>query len=84
MHGRPIGGSHDIQFDDRPARKGRPDAEDTCIRTDTRRLKTLMGGTSGSGAASSEVMRLVARLIIEDALEGEAPDALGRGSYARR
>jgi hypothetical protein len=29
-------------------------------------------------------MRLVARLIIEDALEGEAPDALGRGCYARR
>jgi hypothetical protein len=28
-------------------------------------------------------MRLAARLIIEDAPEGEAADALGRGSHAR-
>ena len=28
-------------------------------------------------------MRLAARLIIEEALEGEARDALGRGYYAR-
>jgi transposase-like protein len=28
-------------------------------------------------------VRLAARLIIEDALDGEAADALGRGHYAR-
>jgi hypothetical protein len=33
--------------------------------------------------ASSELVRLAARLVIEEALEGEAADALGRGYYAR-
>jgi transposase-like protein len=47
------------------------------------RLKAVMGGTSVSGSGSSELVRLAARLIIEEALEGEASDALGRGSYAR-
>jgi transposase-like protein len=47
------------------------------------RLKALMGGTSESGSGSSDLVRLAARLIIEEALEGEAADALGRGYYAR-
>jgi hypothetical protein len=47
------------------------------------RLKALMGGTGGSGSGILQLVRLAARLIIEEALEGEAADALGRGSYAR-
>jgi transposase-like protein len=47
------------------------------------RLKAPMGRTGGSGSGSSQLVRLAARLIIEDALEGEAADALDRGHYAR-
>jgi hypothetical protein len=47
------------------------------------RLKALMGGTGGSGSGSARLVRLAARLIIENALQGEAADALGRGVFAR-
>ena len=47
------------------------------------RLKALMAGTSESGEVRSELVRLAARLILEEALEGEAADALGREYYAR-
>lgn len=47
------------------------------------RLKTLMEGKSEASGSSSELVRLAARLIVEEALEGEAADALGRGYYAR-
>jgi putative transposase len=46
-------------------------------------LKALMEGKSPVREASSELVRLAARLVIEEALEGEAADALGRGYYAR-
>jgi transposase-like protein len=47
------------------------------------RLKALMDGEGEAADGRSELVRLAARLIIEEALEGEAEDALGRGYYAR-
>jgi transposase-like protein len=47
------------------------------------RLKALMSGEQEAADSRSELVRLAARLIIEEALEGEASDALGRGYYAR-
>jgi transposase-like protein len=47
------------------------------------RLKALMSGESGSANGRSELVRLAARLIIEEALEGEARDMVGRDYYAR-
>ena len=47
------------------------------------KLKALMEGRSEVGDGRSELVRLAARLIIEEALEGEAKDALGRDYYAR-
>ena len=47
------------------------------------RLKGLMDGMGEAADGRSELVRLAARLIIEEALEGEATDALGRGYYAR-
>lgn len=46
-------------------------------------LKALMDGEGESADRRSALVRLAARLIIEEALEGEASDALGRGYYAR-
>jgi putative transposase len=47
------------------------------------KLKALMEGRSEVSGERSELVRLAARLIIEEALEGEASDALGRGYYTR-
>ena len=47
------------------------------------KLKALMEGRSVIEDGRSELVRLAARLIIEEALEGEARDALGREYYAR-
>ena len=47
------------------------------------KLKALMEGRGESSGERSELVRLAARLIIEEALESEASDALGRGYYAR-
>ena len=46
------------------------------------KLKAVIAGSSESGG-TSELVRLAARLIVEEALEGEARDALGREYYAR-
>src|SRR5437016_14462718 len=46
------------------------------------KLKAMFEGSSDVGG-TSELVRLAARLIIEEALEGEARDALGRDYYAR-
>lgn len=46
-------------------------------------LKALMEGKTEAIGSNSDLVRLAARLIIEEALEGEAEDALGRGYYAR-
>ena len=48
------------------------------------KLKALMEGRSEVADGRSELVRLAARLIIEEALEGEARDAVGRDYYARR
>ena len=47
------------------------------------KLKQLMDGVSGCEDSGSELVRLAARLIVEEALEGEARDAVGRDYYAR-
>jgi len=47
------------------------------------KLRGLMEGRSEVEDGRSELVRLAARLIIEEALEGEARDALGRDYYAR-
>src|ERR1700756_3666682 len=47
------------------------------------KLKALMEGRREAEDGRSELVRLAARLIIEEALEGEAKDALGRDYYAR-
>lgn len=47
------------------------------------RLRALMNGESEAADGRSELVRLAARLIIEEALEGEAKDAVGRDYYAR-
>ena len=47
------------------------------------KLKRLIDGVSGSEDSGSELVRLAARLIVEEALEGEARDAVGRDYYAR-
>lgn len=48
------------------------------------KLKRLMDGTgSNDGDAGSELVRLAAQLIVEEALESESRDALGRDYYAR-
>jgi transposase-like protein len=47
------------------------------------KLKALMEGRSVVEDGRSELVRLAARLIIEEALEGKARDALGREYYAR-
>ena len=47
------------------------------------KLQALMEGQSEATDGRSGLVRLAARLIIEEALEGEAVDALGRCYYAR-
>jgi putative transposase len=47
------------------------------------KLKALIEGRSEAEERGSELVRLAARLILEEALEGEARDALGRDYYAR-
>ena len=42
------------------------------------KLRTLIEGRSEAADERSELVRLAARLIIEEALEGEARDAVGR------
>jgi len=47
------------------------------------KLRALIEGRSEIENRRSELVQLAARLIIEEALEGEAKDALGRDYYAR-
>jgi putative transposase len=46
-------------------------------------LRALMNGELGTAAARGDLVRLVDRLIVEEALEGEVSDALGRERYER-
>ena len=43
----------------------------------------MMNGDLGTGDGRSELVRLALRLIVEEALEGEVSDALGRERYER-
>ena len=47
------------------------------------RLKALMEGHGEGSDVRSELVRLAARLIVEEGLEGEATDALGQEYYVR-
>src|SRR3990172_6454721 len=47
------------------------------------KLQTLMEGRCEGTDGRADRVRGAARLIVEEALEGEAADALGRGYYAR-
>jgi hypothetical protein len=44
-------------------------------------LRALIDGRLGSSEARSALLRLATRLIVEEALEVEVEDALGRGYY---
>jgi putative transposase len=46
-------------------------------------LRALMNGDLGTAAGRSDLVRLALRLIVEEALEGEVSDALGRERYER-
>jgi hypothetical protein len=47
------------------------------------KLRALIEGRSAAADERSELVRLAARLIIKEALEGEARDAVGRDYYVR-
>ena len=46
-------------------------------------LRALMNGDLGTAAGRSDLVRLALRLIVEEALEGEVADVLGRERYER-
>ncbi len=46
-------------------------------------LRALMKGELGTAAGRGDLVRLALRLIVEEALEGEVSDALGRERYER-
>ena len=43
----------------------------------------MIGGDLGTATGRSDLVRLALRLIVEEALEGEVSDAVGRERYAR-
>jgi hypothetical protein len=51
--------------------------------TTRERLRALIDGRLGTGAERSDLVRLAARLILEEALEAEVRAALGRERYER-
>ena len=46
-------------------------------------LRALMNGDLGTAAGRGDLVRLALRLIVEEALEGEVSDVLGRERYER-
>ena len=46
-------------------------------------LRALMSGDLGTAAGRGDLVRLALRLIVEEALEGEVSDVLGRERYER-
>ncbi len=46
-------------------------------------LRALMNGEPGTAAGRGDLVRLALRLIVEEALEGEVSDALGRASSGK-
>jgi Arc/MetJ-type ribon-helix-helix transcriptional regulator len=47
------------------------------------RLRALIDGRVGTGADRSDLVRMAVQLIVEEVLEGEARDKLGRERYER-
>jgi hypothetical protein len=83
VHCRLIWRIDEVRFGDRPLTKEHPDGQDTRIRADTRALEGVDGRPGEESDLRSDLVRLAARLIIEEGLEGEATDALGREYYGR-
>ncbi len=48
-----------------------------------KRIEALISGKEGQGGERSELVKLAAELIIEEALEGEVEELVGREYYAR-
>ena len=46
-------------------------------------LRALMNGNLGTAEGRGDLVRLALRLIVEEALEGEVSDAIGRERYQR-
>src|SRR3712207_5759576 len=46
-------------------------------------LRALISGDLGTATGRSDLVRLALRLIVEEALEGEVSDAVGRERYER-
>src|SRR5271169_3798155 len=74
---------HEVRFGDRPQRRSTPMERIPASERTREKLKALMEGRIEAPDGRSELMRQAARLIIEEALEGEAKDALGRDYYER-
>src|SRR2546421_11188375 len=83
MHPRLIGETNEVRFGDRPRRRSTPMERIPASDRTREKLKALMEGRNEVANGRSELVRLAARLIIEEALEGEARDAVGRDYYAR-
>src|SRR5438067_2617066 len=83
MHPRLIGETNEVRFGDRPRRRSTPMERIPASDRTREKLKALMEGRSEVADGRSELVRLAARLIIEEALEGEASDAVGSDYYAR-
>src|SRR5207245_2673572 len=66
----------------RPLRRSTPMERIPASERTREKLTAVIEG-SGEGGGTSKLVRLAARLIIEEALESEARDALGRDYYAR-
>ncbi len=62
-----------------PNGKEHPDEEDTASAATRERLQQLFDGQSEVDDVKGTLVREAVRLIVEEALEGEVADALGRG-----
>jgi hypothetical protein len=61
----------EVGFGDRPQTKEHPDGQNTRFRTDTRAFEGIDGLHMQTNDMRSELVRLVARLIVEEGSEGE-------------
>ena len=65
------------------ARREHPDGEIIRPGAYARGASRLMNGELGTAAGRGDLVRLALRLIVEETLEGEVSDALGRERYER-
>src|SRR5690348_9893319 len=62
--------------------KGAPHGDEiTCFAAHAEELTALIEGRLSTVSAKDELVKLATRLIVEEALEGEAGDAVGRDYY---